>query len=305
MVSWTGLGDAVRVLGKFTLLITAFYAGLCIFIFFYQDRLLYRPAKLQQQSVESYAIYYRLRFWPLPNDATPCLIPALAKEYGIAWVGADWPGENRRGTMVVAHGNAGWAGERVLYQRALEPLGYRVLLYEYPGYGPRAGRPTQRRIASELGQIVRQLNADGLGPVYLVGESLGAGAVAAAIAANPSLPVEGALLITPWNCLAQVAAYHYPIFPVGPLLHDRYDNVINLAGFQQPVVVMLAGRDEIVPTVLGESLYKQLSGPRKRIVHPNATHNHWAAGPDAPWWKEAVDFLTRGSARQTASRSRP
>ena len=52
-----------------------------------------------------------------------------------------------RGTAIVFHGNAGHAGHRAYYARALTPLGLRVILAEYPGYGPRAGQPGEQALS--------------------------------------------------------------------------------------------------------------------------------------------------------------
>ncbi len=67
-----------------------------------------------------------------------------------------------RGTVVVFHGNAGGARDRIYYWLALEARGYRVVLAEYPGYGGRDGelgedsfvrdgRETARRALAEFG----------------------------------------------------------------------------------------------------------------------------------------------------------
>jgi len=54
-----------------------------------------------------------------------------------------------RGTVVVFHGNAGSASDRMYYVRALEPLGYRVLLAEYPKYGARAGTLGEKSLVAD------------------------------------------------------------------------------------------------------------------------------------------------------------
>jgi hypothetical protein len=41
--------------------------------------------------------------------------------------------------------------------------------------------------------------------------------------------VVGALLLTPWDRLAGLAAYHYPWLPAGLLLRGRYGSVAKLA----------------------------------------------------------------------------
>jgi pimeloyl-ACP methyl ester carboxylesterase len=44
-----------------------------------------------------------------------------------------------KGTIVIFHGNAGTAADRIYYVNTLTHLGYRVILAEYPGYGGRKG----------------------------------------------------------------------------------------------------------------------------------------------------------------------
>jgi len=44
---------------------------------------------------------------------------------------------------VIFHGNACSAKGRYYYIEALERLGYRVILAEYPGYGSRLKRPSE------------------------------------------------------------------------------------------------------------------------------------------------------------------
>jgi uncharacterized protein len=88
-----------------------------------------------------------------------------------------------------------------------------------------------------------------------------------------------------------VAKYHYPWLPVGWLLRDRYDSAAHLAGFERPVLVVVAEQDDIVPAQFGRALHDALRGPRKLLVLPGAGHNDWPDRVDAAWWHSAVDFL--------------
>jgi fermentation-respiration switch protein FrsA (DUF1100 family) len=99
------------------------------------------------------------------------------------------------------------------------------------------------------------------------------------------------LLITPWDRLEHVAAYHYPWLPVKWLLRDRYDSVTHLALFGHPVLVVVAERDSIVPPRFGEALYSTLAEPRQLMVVKAAEHNDWIGCVDEPWWREAIGFL--------------
>src|SRR5204862_5680871 len=89
-------------------------------IFVWQDRLLYFP---QRAAVEQ-VVGSGLQAWPSVSA-----FRGLVAE----------PAGKVRGTVIVFHGNAGHAGHRRYYVQALAPIGLRVILAEYPGYGPRGG----------------------------------------------------------------------------------------------------------------------------------------------------------------------
>lgn len=195
-----------------------------------------------------------------------------------------------RATAVVFHGNAGHAGHRVHYAAALTPLGVRVILAEYPGYGPRGGALGERSLVDDAERTIALAHHLYGPPLLIVGESLGAG-VATAAAARRRDEITGLLLITPWDRLERVASYHYPWLPGKWLLRDRYDSVAHLAMLGRPVLVAVAERDDIVPARFGTALFDALSDPKRLAVIPAAGHNDWAGQVDAAWWREAVFFL--------------
>jgi uncharacterized protein len=247
--------------------VIACLAGLAA-IFLLQDRLLYMPAK---DSVEGMASG-GLRAWPSAQD-----FRGLVAE----------PAGRVRGTVIVFHGNAGHAGHRVFYAAALTQLGWRVILAEYPGYGPRGGLLGEKSLAGDAEQTVALAHRQYGAPLLLMGESLGAAVAAAAAARRPEL-VAGALLITPWDRLERVGSHHYPWLPVKWMLRDRYDSAAALAGFGAPVVVAVAEHDRIVPARFGIALYDSLKGPKHLMLIEGAGHNDWPDRVDAGWWQEAI-----------------
>lgn len=244
-----------------------FVAGITMF----QDRLLYFPSHTRVADMTTAS----LRAWPSAQDFRGLVADAQGPA---------------RGTAIVFHGNAGHAGHRDFYVRALAPLGLRVILAEYPGYGPRGGELGEASLVADATQTVALAHRQFGVPLLLVGESLGAG-VAAAAAAKQRDAVAGLLLITPWDRLRHVAAFHYPWLPVGWLLRDRYDSADHLATIGRPVVVAVAERDDIVPARFGRALHDALTGPRQLDVIPAAGHNDWVLRVDGAWWRRAVSFL--------------
>jgi pimeloyl-ACP methyl ester carboxylesterase len=237
-------------------------------IYFGQDRLLYFPERTSVEAVTN----ERLRAWPSAQD-----FRGLVAE----------PAGTARGTVIVFHGNAGHAGHREFYARSLVPLGLRVILAEYPGFGPRDGVPSQATLVADAGETVALAHRQYGGPLIVIGESLGA-AVAAAAGAMHRDRVAGLVLITPWDRLANVAAHHYPWLPVRWLLRDPYDSVARLADFDRTIVVVVAERDQTVPARFGTSLYDTLKGPKHLVVIPAAGHNDWPDHVDARWWRDVI-----------------
>jgi alpha-beta hydrolase superfamily lysophospholipase len=204
-----------------------------------------------------------------------------------------------RATAVVFHGNAGHAGHRGFYAEALVPVGVRVILAEYPGYGPRRGKLGEASFLEDARATLRRAHAQHGAPLIVMGESLGA-SVAAGAAAVDRDKVVGLWLITPWDRLVNVAKHHYPFAPVGLLLRDRYDSVEGLATFDRPVLVDVAEHDEIVPARFGRALYESLKAPKRLRLIRGARHNDWPVNTDDNWWRAALDFLLDG--RLTADR---
>ena len=236
----------------------------------FQDRLLYFPEKVSLDSLRAQS----LQAWPSREDFRGLIFePAAAA----------------RATAVVFHGNAGHAGHRAPLARALTGAGLRVVLAEYPGYGPRDGALGERSLVGDAQQTVELALRLYGAPLLVVGESLGA-AVAAAACANQPERIAGLLLITPWDRLENIASHHYPWLPVRWLLNDRYDSVAHLASLARPVVVAVAEHDHIVPPAFGVALHDALPGPKRLLVIKSAGHNDWLQRLDSAWWREATDF---------------
>lgn len=236
-----------------------------------QNRLLYFPAKTELSDFVS----SRLKAWPSEHE-----VLGLVAE----------PDGPIRATAVVFHGNAGHAGHRDFYAAALLPLGLRVILAEYPGYGPRSGAIGEAQLVDDAERALALAHRLHGAPLIVVGESLGAG-VAAAAAARERDKVAALMLITPWDRLEHVASFHYPWLPVRWLLRDRYDSSLHLASFAHPVLVVVAERDSIVPARFGTALYEALSAPKRLAVIDAAEHNDWTLRVDATWWRNAMSFL--------------
>ena len=236
-----------------------------------------------------------------PSNAQADMLSELASRLGLqAWrdsaggvIGWKSPGDpNARYRMLVFHGNAGYALNRDYFVKGLRAQGnqWDVFLFEYPGYGAREGTPSEVNFKVAATQALEVLLAIDARPVFITGESLGSG-VATFLASTFPNEVAGLLLVTPFPSLADVAAHHYPFLPTRILLSERYDSREALSHYSGPVAFLLAGRDEVVTSKLGQQLYDSYSGPKWLHIEEYAGHNTLPYDPGASWWGDVSTFL--------------
>jgi len=144
--------NLVNIIIRYAAYLAVGYALLVLIVFAMQRSLLYHPDK--ESPSASYLSTLGLRFWP-QIDGYMGLISTTAPK-------------SARGTVVVFHGNAGSAWHRDYYVKALEPMGYRVILAEYPGYGGRDGRLTETDIVADAKAAITIVRAEFSGPLFLV-----------------------------------------------------------------------------------------------------------------------------------------
>jgi pimeloyl-ACP methyl ester carboxylesterase len=252
--------------------------ALAALLFVFQRRLVYFPTRTSEEAERALAA--RLGLVPLAGAGgarlgwtAPLRAPPLAR-------------------LLVMHGNAGAALDRLYYVPALAARGVEVTLLEYPGYGSRPGEPTEESLTAAALEAVEALAAAGPEPLWLLGESLGSGVASRAARLRPG-QVAGLLLVTPFARLVEVAKHHYPLVP-SFLLRDRWAPIEDLTGFGGPVAVVIAGRDEVVTTEQGRRLYASLAGPRRAWEQPDAGHNTLELEPRWPGWDEVIEFLRAG-----------
>ena len=168
-------------------------------------------------------------------------------------------GGNAEAVQYTARQLADWFPDRTIYALA------------YRGYGASEGEPSEQALVADARALLdhvraRQPQAD----LAVMGRSLGSGVAAQAAA---SRPVQRLVLVTPFDSLVGVGAMHYPWLPVGLLMHDRFDSAAALAGFDDPVFILEAGQDRVVPPASTARLVAALPRPPERLQVEEADHN--------------------------------
>jgi pimeloyl-ACP methyl ester carboxylesterase len=163
------------------------------------------------------------------------------------------------------------------------------LLVDYRGYGLSEGAPGEAALVSDALQWFDHAMAfPGVDPkqIFVFGRSLGSG-VAVALAAQR--PVARVILATPYDSLAAVAKRHYWYLPVDLLLKHRFDSIALAPTLKQPLLCLIAERDEVIPPVHGDRLFEAWGGPKRKVVLQEAGHNSTDSHP--LFWTSVREFL--------------
>jgi hypothetical protein len=226
------------------------YLLFLLIVFLFQQKLIYFPDTYSLAEQQQLAEQANLKPWPSTDDYRG-LISKTSQS-------------TNKGTVIVFHGNAGSATDRTYYVEALEKLGYRVILVEYPGYAARSGDLSEQALLADGIQTAKQALNDFGEPIYLWGESLGGGVVSGIIKSG-QVPVKGIILVTPFTNMADVAQHHYWYFFAKWLIRDKFDNVSNLQNYRGSTAILVAQKDEIIPAKYSLKLFESLRHPKEAL----------------------------------------
>ena len=165
------------------------------------------------------------------------------------------------------------------------------LIVSYRGYGLSGGSPGEAALVSDALQwFDHAMTLPGADPKrsLVFGRSLGSG-VAVALAAQR--PIAQVILVTPYDSLAAVAKRYYWYLPVDLLLKHRFDSIALAPALKQPLLCLIAERDEVIPSAHGERLFEAWGGPKRKVVLQEAGHNTTDAHP--MFWTSIREFLAQ------------
>lgn len=230
------------------------YAGLCGLMYFRQRDLMYYPQFTRVEAAQTDFELRRdgvtLRGWVVNPGRSRALI---------------YFGGNAESVQLNRESYASWFPEHTVY------------LVAYRGFGASEGRPTEQDLFADALALFDYVSKRHPGTgIDVVGRSLGSG-VASHVAANR--PVRRLALVTPYDTLADVGQAHYRWLPVYWLAKDRYDSVAHLALYPGPLLVVRAGRDQVIPAANTRRLIESLPHRPQVVELPSADHGNIGSDP--------------------------
>ena len=204
-------------------------------LYLYQRAIIYQPPQFVIGAPPDGSIYRTL----------PVEVPTGGRV--MVWTALAAKAENP--TVIFFHGNASHIRDFAAMGEVLHERGWGIVLAAYRGYSGNTGEPSEDGLIEDAHAILEAANPTG--PVILWGHSLGSG-IAARLASEQR--ATALILESPYTSLPDVAAEHYPIFPVHWLLTDRFDTATLVPNINVPVLIFHGTDDPVVPVTFGRRL---------------------------------------------------
>ncbi len=163
------------------------------------------------------------------------------------------------------------------------------LFVAYRGYGPSDGTPGEIELfADSLAAIDDMVNRYSPKEIFLIGRSLGSGVACYAAARKE---VQGAILITPYDSIVNIARTSFPWLPISLLLKHRFNSLQYLAGIACPLLVIYGGQDKVVSPERTKNLIEHIVGKKEIVFIKRADHGNIDMFPE--YWPALLSFINQ------------
>jgi pimeloyl-ACP methyl ester carboxylesterase len=182
------------------------------------------------------------------------------------------------GTLILGFaGNAWNSQDAAEYLHDLYPHND-VVAFHYRGYAPSTGLPSAEALLADA-PLVYDFAVKRFKPkrVVAVGMSIGSG-VAAHLAVDR--PLDGVILVTPFDSLKAVAQGMYPWLPIGPFFQHEIDAASAIERSKVPVALVAGERDELIPPARTAALRQRVPKLAFDTTIRGAGHNDIYARSD-------------------------
>jgi fermentation-respiration switch protein FrsA (DUF1100 family) len=237
------------------------YLGVCIVLMFLENTMVYHPYK----DTDS---------WQPPPPGLTVEDVWVETPDGTHIHGWYFPKEGATGALLYCHGNAGNLSHRgPAVPELMNVLGESVLLFDYPGYGKSAGKPSEAGCYAAGDAVYDWLTQTKKVPgeqIILFGKSLGGG-IATDLAVRR--PHRALVLVKAFTSIPDMAQSQFPFLPARWLVRNKFDNLEKIARCPKPVAVAAGDCDTLIPWWMGEKLYAAAPEPKWFYRMAGCGHN--------------------------------
>ncbi|HEY2628531.1 MAG TPA: alpha/beta hydrolase [Usitatibacter sp.] len=255
----------VEIIKVLLLALAAGYAGVVLFAWLGQDRLLFHPRPVESKPVAP-AGWRAEEIEFTTQDGTRLfgvfVLPPNPKPPLVIYFG----GNAEEVTSIAAMAKEYYADRAALY-------------VNYRSYGASEGKPGEAALVSdgiELFDWARKRGDIDASRIAVHGRSLGTGVAVQVAAARPARCI---VLTSPFLSAREVAKEIYPWLPVALLMRHPFDSAARAPAMKIPALFIMGTADTLVPMEQSQRLADLWGGPGERLVLEGFTHNDVHVNP--------------------------
>lgn len=211
-------------------------------LYFLQEKLIFLPTTLPQDFAYSFSNPFEELF--------------LKSDDGAVINAIHFKTEKPKGVILYFHGNAGDLSRWGKITEFFVEKNYDVLVMDYRTYGKSSGTLSEQALYNDA-----QMCYDYLlkhyqeSEITIYGRSIGTGMATHLASRNQPHRL---ILETPFYCLAEVAKYRFPVFPVKKLLKYNFPSYQYIQDVKCPIKIFHGTDDNIIPYASGEKLFNSI-----------------------------------------------
>ena len=243
---------------------------ICVLMYFFQEKLLFRPTVVAQDAVWDMAL----------ADGKP-----LEKGVGEVFLASKFDGnvnallfkaESSKGVVLYMHGNGGNIQTYLKRRNYFLRNGWDLMMMDYRGFGKSTGALSEAALDADVEACWEYLTHT-YSPenIIIYGHSLGSG-FATRLAARHRAKM--LILETPYTSLADVGQWQYPWLPVRYLIQYPSESKAHIADLVCPVYVFHGTADKTIPFSQGKAM-AETAKDGHLIVCEGGGHNDCAKFP--------------------------
>lgn len=222
-------------------LIGVLYIGICVLVYFQQNKLLFFPEKL----AADYQFQYDRPF-EVVNLKIGSEVSLNALHFKV-------PDDSSRKVILYFHGNAGSLAGWGRVADDFLPLGYNLFVVDYRTYGKSTGPLNSEKDLFDDALYCFDYLSKFYPPenITIYGRSLGSG-IATYTASKRS--AKRLILETPYTSIVDVGKLHYPMLPHAWLSKFPLRSDVFIQNVTMPITIFHGTEDKVIPYSLGKKL---------------------------------------------------
>lgn len=205
------------------------------------------------------------------------------------------------GTILHFHGNAQNMTAHALYTLWLTELGYRLIVFDYRGYGRSTGTPSPEGLFLDGQAVLDFVCQQKYKNLFIIGQSLGGIAALTLLTRGGPACTCGLVLESTFSSYRDIARDKvastfilWPFqYPLSYLVSDDWSPKEACQELRLPTLVIHGDRDRVVPFKFGQELMTLLGSEQKELWQVKGQGHTAALVPGSPYRMQLLHYLQR------------